>query len=85
MVVVADIRLEGSANMSVWTGDRALGVCAALCVCRRANVVEMGYILAPAAGGRQQRQEGGERAQERQRPHAWILVQINFIHVRAFL
>ena len=62
-----------------------LWVCVQRCVCVGGLTwSRMGYILAPAAGGRQQRQEGGERAQERQTPHAWILVQINFIHVRAF-
>jgi hypothetical protein len=40
VVVVAYFMLDGSAYMFVWTGDRALGVCAAFCVCRTANVVE---------------------------------------------
>ena len=40
MVVVADFMVEGSGIYPCWTGDRVLGVCAALCVCRKANVVE---------------------------------------------
>ena len=44
MVVAADTMLEGSADRSVWTGDRASGVCAVLRVCRRANVVENGPL-----------------------------------------
>ena len=44
MAVVVDFRLEGSADRFVWTGDRVSGVCAALCVCRRANVVENGLF-----------------------------------------
>ena len=64
MVVVVDFMLEGSADRSVWTGDRALGVCAALCVCRRANVVENGLFSGAGAEGRLDGEEGGERAQE---------------------
>ena len=44
MVVVVDFMLEGSAIDPLWTGDRALGVCAALCACRKANVVENGLF-----------------------------------------
>ena len=66
MVVVVDIRLEGSGVYLCWTGDRVLGVCAALCVCRTVAVVERGHFLAPAAGGRLDGQEGQEHDQERQ-------------------
>ena len=45
MVVVVDIRLEGSGVYLCWTGDRVLGVCAALCVCRTVAVVERGHFL----------------------------------------
>ena len=64
MVVVVDIRLEGSGIYLCWTGDRVLGVCAALCVCRMVAMVERGHFLAPAAGGRERRQQGQEHAQE---------------------
>ena len=63
---MVDFRLEGSADRFVWTGDRVSGVCAALCVCRRANVVERGLYLASAAGGRERRQQGQKHAQEGQ-------------------
>ena len=44
MVVVVDFMLEGSAIDPLWTGDRVLGVCAALCVCRLVGVVENGVF-----------------------------------------
>ena len=60
MVVVVDFMLEGSAIDPWWTGDRVLGVCAALCACRLDGVVEKGVFSGVGAGGRQRRQEGGE-------------------------
>ena len=44
LAVVVDIRLEGSGIDPLWTGDRVLGVCAALCVCRLVGVVENGVF-----------------------------------------
>ena len=66
MVVVVDIRLEGSGIYLCWTGDRVLGVCAALCVCRTVAVVERGHFLAPAAEGRLDGQEGQDAKALRQ-------------------
>ena len=66
MVVVVDIRLEGSGIYLCWTGDRVLGVCAALCVCRTVAVVERGHFLASAAEVRLDGQEGQEHGQEGQ-------------------
>jgi len=64
VVVVVDFMLEGSGIYLCWTGDRVLGVCTALCVFRTVAMVERGHFLVHAAGGREQRQQGQEHAQE---------------------
>ena len=43
-MVVADFMLEGSADRSVWTGDQALGMCAAFCVCMWVGMVQNGPL-----------------------------------------
>ena len=66
MVVIADFMLEGSAIDPWWTGDRVLGVCAAWCVCRKANVVENACFLASAAEAHQRGEKREEHDQEGQ-------------------
>ena len=51
MVVVVDFMLEGSAIDPLWTGDRVLGVCATLCVCRRDDMVENGVFSGVCSRG----------------------------------
>ena len=58
--------LEGSADRFFWTGDRVSGVCAALCVFRKANVVENACFLASAAEAHQHGEKREEHDQEGQ-------------------
>ena len=58
--------LEGSADRFFWTGDRVSGVCTALCVCRKANVVENACFLASAAEAHQHGEKREEHDQEGQ-------------------
>ena len=44
MVIVADFMREDSVDRSVWTGDRALGMCAAFCVCMWVGMVQNGPL-----------------------------------------
>ena len=58
--------LEGSADRFFWTGDRVSGVCTALCVFRKANVVENACFLASAAEAHQHGEKREEHDQEGQ-------------------
>ena len=64
MPAVTGTRLEGSIINPVWMGDLVFGEHAALCVCARGLPWSKMRVLLPAAGGREEGQQGQERAQE---------------------
>jgi hypothetical protein len=66
VVVVVDFMLEGSGIYLCWTGDRVLGVCAALCVFRTVAMVERGHFLVHLLEAHQHGEEREEYDQERQ-------------------
>jgi hypothetical protein len=64
MPAVMGTRLEGSIMDPVRMGDLVLGEHAALCVCARGLPWSKMRVLLPTAGGREEGQQGQERAQE---------------------